>query len=151
MRQATLAILMLAALAGWGADDWIKVRSLQSGTDLKIWRTGSKQVLEAKMDEANDERLLVATKNEQLSIPKDEIERIDKREPKAPKGPKMETRRTITTRSEVPGTDPNKINRPARPGTMPENSVSSSATWGSSGFETVYRKVAVSGKKPAEK
>lgn len=139
-----LAVFLLAFCTVQGADDWAKVRALKSGTDLKIYRTGSKQPLEAKMDEATDESLLVATKKEQLSIPKDDIDRIDSRDAKAPKGPKMETTRTITSTTEVPGSDPSKINRPSRTGTMPERSVSSSATWSSSGFETVYRRVTVS-------
>ena len=52
---------------------------LKSGTELRIYKKDAKQPLLVKMDEATDESLLVVLKNEQVSIPKDQIDRIDYR------------------------------------------------------------------------
>lgn len=139
MRRTTLAVLFLGMAAAWGADDWVKVKAIRSGSDLKIWRAGSKQALEAKMDEATDESLVVATKKEQFSIPKDQIDRIDARAPKDRQGPRRTTTATTTT-GEIPGTDPHKINRPGGNGGGPSGNVTSTANWSSAPFETVYRK-----------
>jgi hypothetical protein len=41
----------------------------------------------AQMDEANEERILVVVKNEQVSIPKEQIDRVDARpEGRQPRG-----------------------------------------------------------------
>lgn len=142
MRQAILALLFLAAPLGWSADDWVKVKALTSGTELKIWKTGSKQALEAKMDEATDESLIVATKKEQVSIPREQIQRIDARAPKRRERPAT----TTTSKNDIPGADPATVNRPTRAG-GPAGSVSTSTTWGGAApFETVYRKGAAAKK-----
>ncbi len=149
MWRAMLALSLLGVGAAQGADDWAQVKALRSGAELKIYRTGSKQALEARMDEATDESPIVATKKEQMSIPKDQIERIDVRDPKAARGPKLETKRTIATGAAT-GADPAKINRPSLTGTVPDRRITSSATWGSPPWETVYRKGAAAARKKQE-
>jgi hypothetical protein len=69
--------LLIATAAFAGEDSWAKVRELKSGTELRIYRVESKDALLAKLDRAGDESLIVITKSEQLSIPKEEIERIE--------------------------------------------------------------------------
>ena len=72
-------LLFVTILAGGAEDPWTKVRELKSGTELRIYKKDAKQPLLVKMDEATDESLLVVLKNEQVSIPKDQIDRIDYR------------------------------------------------------------------------
>ncbi|MBI4892862.1 MAG: hypothetical protein HY821_19725 [Acidobacteria bacterium] len=143
MRRTKVTVLILACAAVFAADDWAKVKELKSGSDLKIHRVG-KPVLEAKMDQATEESLLVATKKEQLSIPKEEIVRIEAR---APGGKPVTTTTSTTGLGEVPGTDPHKMNRPGGSGGGPSGSMTTSKSWSGPSYETVYRRVSGSPKK----
>ena len=70
--------LLLTAMAALAAEDsWVQVRELKSGTELRIYRVDRKQPFLAKFDQASDESLIVITKNGQVSIPKEQIERLD--------------------------------------------------------------------------
>jgi len=65
-----ILIPFLIAMSVPGAEDgWAKVRQLKSGAELRIFKKNAKQPLLAKMDEANDENLIVVLKNEQVAIP----------------------------------------------------------------------------------
>jgi hypothetical protein len=72
-------LLALGSLSvAFAADDaWAKVKALSSGTELRIVKTGSRTPILAKLDEATDESLIIATKTEQISIAKDQIEKIE--------------------------------------------------------------------------
>lgn len=120
-------VLLLAAAAG--KDEWAKVRELKSGTDLRVLKREAKQPVEAKLDEAGEDSLVVVIKNEQLSIPKDDIERIDFRpsggsrvtsETKtSSSGPESRTAAPIPDRRAGPQTNVSSgvSNRPTRPST----------------------------------
>jgi hypothetical protein len=69
---AAFSLSVIAAEDGWG-----KVKALASGTELRIARTGSRTPLLAKMDEANDERIVVATKTEQIAIARTQVEKLE--------------------------------------------------------------------------
>lgn len=127
---------LLAALACVAADDeWNKVAAIKSGTEIRVVRKGKPQPVTGKMDEAREESLVLVVKNEQIAIPKDEIDRIDAR-PASSKPVKTETVNT------QPAYDaPGSPNRPTRPG-GPSGSASSSVTYGKAEFETVYRRKA---------
>jgi len=137
---------MKAAYAAWKAevtrasgDDWEKVRRLQTGTELRIFKRGVAQPVAAEMDEADEERIVVVWKNTQTAIARGEIDRIDAR----PKGGQRMTRESRTETG--PGFDPN-AGRPLTPGSRPSapgGSSSSSVTFGRPGFETIYRRLAV--------
>src|SRR4051812_27030607 len=76
-------LLLVAAATLFAADDpWTKIKDLQKGGDVQVFRKGAAKPLEAKLDEVRDEALIVRVKNEQKSIPKEEIDRLDYR----PKG-----------------------------------------------------------------
>lgn len=91
---------LLMALAVFAADDpWTKVSAVKSGTELRILKRGSKQPVLAKMDELTESSLIVIVKNEQVAIPREEIERIDARPAQA--GSRV-TKETKTSR-EVAG------------------------------------------------
>ncbi|RPJ19744.1 MAG: hypothetical protein EHM35_20320 [Planctomycetaceae bacterium] len=73
-----LALLLLTAMAALAAEDsWVQVQELKSGTDLRIYRVNVKEPLLAKFDQASDESLIVIIKNGQVSIPKEQIDRLD--------------------------------------------------------------------------
>ncbi len=137
-------LLFLLAIPLPGADDtWGKVRELASGTELRIYKKAAREPLLVKLDEATDERLVVVMKNEQVSIPREQIERIDYRPPRRGSRFVKETK----TKTEV-----NEVNPPAiGPGQTPRGPSSSSSTSFSvqpkPDFETIYRRTAVGGQK----
>jgi hypothetical protein len=127
---------LLAALACVAADDdWSKVAAIKSGSEIRVVRKGKPQPLVGKMDEARPETLVLVVKNEQMAIPKEEIERVDAR----PNASKMTKTETVNNQPayEAPGTP----NRPTRPG-GPSGSASSGVSFGKADFETVYRRKA---------
>ena len=137
------AILLCAAAAlVFGADDpWAKVKELKTGSELRVYKRGATQPLSVKVDELTDDNLVVINKNEQVAIPRDQIERVDAR----PTGRVRTTTDTATAeknaatdpRSNIPG--PN-----SPPGAMhaPSTTASSGVSWTSQPFETVYHRTA---------
>src|SRR5579883_1600696 len=90
-----LVIFFSLACAVLAADDsWEKVRELKSGTELRIFQHGNPKPLLANLDEATEDKLVIATKTEQRAIAKEEIERLDYRP--NPKGGSKVTRETRT-------------------------------------------------------
>jgi hypothetical protein len=133
--------VLLTVLLAWGADDdWAKVRALRGGTEIRVFKKGSAQPIVAKMDEASDENLVVVLKNEQVAIPRDQIDRVDARPAQA--GGK--STKTTTTTTKVDPTDgkaaapPSQVKGPDGPSSSTSTSV---VLGGSKGdFETVYRR-----------
>src|SRR5215475_9175446 len=133
---------LCVALALLGADDpWAKVKELKTGAELRVYKRGATTPLTVKMDELTDENLVVINKNEQVAIPRDQIDRIDSR----PTGRVRSTTDTATAeknaatdpRSNIPGP-----NNP--PGAMhaPSTQATSGVSWTSQPFETVYHRTA---------
>ena len=132
---------LLTVLLAWGADDdWAKVRALRGGTEIRVFKKGSAQPVVAKMDEASDENLVVVLKNEQVAIPRNQIDRVDARP--APAGGK--STKTTTTTTKVDPTDgkaaapPSQVKGPDGPSSSTSTSVSLGGSKGD--FETVYRR-----------
>jgi hypothetical protein len=128
-----------AALIQAADDPWAKVKAIKRGTELRVYKKGSAQPLVVKMDEATDERLIFVNKNEQTSLAKEDIDRLDAR----PLGKRTVTKETTEKqsdsnadpRSAIPGPTPN------RPG--PTGSSSTNYSFGGKpDFETVYRRPA---------
>ncbi|HYP05058.1 MAG TPA: hypothetical protein VER03_02390 [Bryobacteraceae bacterium] len=141
-----LIVLLAAAvtLVAAEADPWAKVLELKSGAELRIQKRGIAQPILAQMDEATEERLVVVIKNEQVSIPKDQIDRIDAR----PKGGSRVIKETKVTNN-APGNPSPSDHRPGGPITGPSSSQSSSMTFGGKpDFEIVYRRPPVRPAKP---
>jgi len=93
-----LAIVLLAAVTACAADDpWTKVRDLKSGTELRIFKKGGMHPIQAKMEQANPDSLIIVLKNEELAIPREQIDRIDYRPLKAGGRVTKETRETVET------------------------------------------------------
>ena len=133
MRRA-IPLAITAFLALHAADTWSKVRDIKSGIELRILKVGSKQPILAFMDEANEERIIVVVKNEQVSIPKDDIEQLDARPHKGG--------RKVVSKSETKVEDPKPPTAPVPSG--PQRPTVSSGGGlsfeGKPGFETVYRR-----------
>ena len=70
-----LAVVAAAALAA-APDPWAAVVKLKSGTPIRVLKKGSMQPVIGKFDEADDERVVLVVKNEQVAIPKDQIDRL---------------------------------------------------------------------------
>jgi hypothetical protein len=78
--MARLALLLLAAIAAFGADDpWTKVKELKSGTDIRVLKKGSVTPVLGKFGDATDDNLIIIVKNEEIAIAKDLIDRLDSR------------------------------------------------------------------------
>ncbi len=103
--------MLITALAALAAEDaWAKVRELKSGAELRIYKLNSKDPLLAKFDHAGDESLVVITRNGQVSVLKQEIDRIERRrEPRRPLVKETRTDRKVaakgaeTTSNTIPG------------------------------------------------
>lgn len=131
-----IALLLIATAACAADDSWKKVQDLKSGTEVRVFRKGAKQPLLAKFDDADEENLRVATKTEQLAIPKGDIDRLDARPAQTSSRVTKETR-TNTTPENRPATPV-----PTQGAGGPGSSVSSNVSVGSKpDFETVYRRI----------
>jgi hypothetical protein len=135
--------------AGWllaqPPSDWNKVMELATGSELRIYRNGSKKPLEAKMGEASGDKLVILLKNEQTGIDRDEIDRIEWRSGK----PSVRREATSSTDTgKVPGSGVPDL--PGRTISGPSGSRSSSLTFGGKGkFEVIYTRPKVgSGTQP---
>jgi len=143
----TLPFLM-AVTAAIGAaiaaeDTWEKVRGLKSGTELRITRDGAKQPILADMDHATEDRLYIATKKAQLTIPKGEIQRLEYRQ----KGGSRLNKQTSVT-STAPGNPAPSDQRIGGGAPGPSHSSSTSLSIGSKpDFETIYSRLPNSPKK----
>ena len=133
----TLLLTLCGALVMLAADDpWAKVKEIKGGTELRVYKKGSAQPLLVNMDEATDERLSVVNKNEQTSIQRQDIDRIDAR---------PSNKRTVTKETKETVSDSNADPRSAIPGppNHPGPTTSSSTSYSIGGkpdFETVYRR-----------
>jgi hypothetical protein len=130
-----LLLLLAAASAAFCADDpWIAVTKIASGTEVRITKKGSTQPITGKFDQANDDRLLLVVKNSQLSIAKDQIDRVEAR-PSASRV-KVEGKTTVDDPQAAKEPPVGMDNHPG-PGTNTSSSVSITNR---PDFQTVYRR-----------
>src|SRR3569833_631915 len=129
-----IALLLLAALTLFGADcPWSKVQQLPNRSELRIYRKGDKTPLNAILADTSADAIVVVAKDKQLTVHKDEIDRLDARPPAKPSKPQ-----TTTTDKQI---DPDYTPQPG-PGhtALPTTSTSSSVSFGCNKgeFKTVY-------------
>jgi len=136
--MSKIFLLVLAALAVLAADNpWRKVRDLKSGSELRIYKRGASQPILATMDEANDERVVVVVKNEQVAIAKADVDRIEAR-------PETKGSRIMKTTTTTTGDSHDKVAAPG-PQSQVGPTSSTSTSFGSRpkpDFETIYRRAA---------
>jgi hypothetical protein len=135
MNRSMLLLLTSAAIALFAADNsWDKVKELKSGTDIRIYRAGAPDPIEAKFDEATAEHILYVVKKEQKSMRKDQILRLDCRAK-----PGARTTETKTTNTPADATPPAGM---AHGAPVPGQSSSTTLSVGKPGYETIYRRLA---------
>jgi uncharacterized sporulation protein YeaH/YhbH (DUF444 family) len=139
-----VALIALAVNLLFAADNpWAKVQELQSRSELRIFKKGAREPLTATFDEANAERILIVVKNEQMAIPKEEIDRIDAR-------PSGKTTSKAVKETTVKTADPDYTPHPPGGVQVPGESYNTSISRGSPSkpdFETIYRREPAAGKK----
>jgi hypothetical protein len=139
MTKSLLLLLSTAALFA-AEDSWNKVKELKSGTEIRIVKKGAAKPIEGKIDEAQDDKIVVVLKNEQVAIAKDDIERLDYR----PKGSRI-TRNEGAKETPPDATPPVGMDHGAN---VPGKSYNSGLSIGSKpDYETVYRRPAAPPKK----
>jgi hypothetical protein len=137
MRRVLLLLSAFAAAAlAAEPDPWAAVVKLKSGAEIRVLKKGSMQPVLGKFDEADDERLVLVVKNEQVAIPKEQIDRLDARPQPAGSRVKVEGKTTTD--------DPQKAKEPPI-GMHSEPVVGTSTTsgvniTGKPDYETVYRR-----------
>ena len=133
--MSKLFFFLLATMTAFAADDpWAKVRDLKGGTELRVYKKGTAQPVLAKSDDVNDDNLMVVVKNEQVAIPKDQIDRIDYRPSKPGSRLTTETKSKPTDPDYTPGP-------PTRGAAVPGTSTSTSVGIGSKpDFELIYKR-----------
>lgn len=139
-----LAIFLLAAGAAFAAGEntWSKVKELKSGTDVRVLKRGSMQPVLGRFDEADEDRLILVVKNEQMAIPKDQIDRLDYRPPQP-----RTTRETKTTVDDGPPKQPKMgMNGVDTPGST-TSTTTSFGMQSKGSFETLYRRSSPAPKK----
>jgi hypothetical protein len=126
--------LFLLAVCTLGAADnpWLSVQHLKSRQELRVYKKGSSEPVNAVFADANEDRLIVVVKNKEVAIPRQEIDRIDARP--AAKTP-------VTRETTEKTVDPDYRPRPPHGDDVPGSSVGSNISFGGKGaFETIYRR-----------
>jgi hypothetical protein len=130
-----LATFILVAALLLGADSsWTRVKDLKGRSELRVYKKGAREPINATFEDANDDRIIVVVRNEEVAIPKADIDRIDARPMKAP--------RKLTVDSTTKQTDPDPVPHPNPTAPVPGASSSSTISVGDSrpNFETIYRR-----------
>ncbi len=140
MIRPLLFLLAVATAFSADQDPWTKVKDLKSGTEIRVVKRGAAKPIEGKLDEARDDAIVIVLKNSQVSIAKEDIDRLDSR-PKASR---------VVRHGDAKTTDPDPTppvgmdHGPAVPGT----NYSSGLSIGSKpDYETVYRRAVGAPKK----
>lgn len=133
----SLILLAFASLL-FGADNpWTKVQELKSRAELRIYKKGVAEPVNAVFFEATDDKVIVVVKNAQVAIAKDDIDRLDAR-------PAGKTARTVTREAKVtPGTPPDTAPQPPHGVDVPKDSWSTGMSIGGGSkpdFETIYKR-----------
>lgn len=122
-----------------GADNsWTRVVNLQGHNELRIYKRGAREPVNATFAEANEERIVVVVKNKETAIPREEIDRIDAR-------PIKTGGRKVNVDSTTTPTDPDLRPHPNAGPPVPGTSSSSTVSLGGGNkpdFETIYRRTA---------
>lgn len=139
------ALLFISAAILFAADDpWTKVKELKSGTEIRVLKKGSMQPVLGKIDEANDENLILVVKNEQLAIPKDQVDRLDFR----PSGRRLVKETTTKEDNSNQSKEPRAGMQGVPTGAPGYTSSTSVGIQNRPDFETLYRRPASPPKKP---
>ncbi len=133
-----ILFFFLSAAVALGAEDaWTKVRDLKSGTEIRVYKKGAAAPVVGKIDELTGDNLVIVLKNEQVAIPRDQIDRVDARPPGG----------RVTKESKTTVADPDASPRPQERTTPGESTTSNVTIHGKPDFETIYRRATGAPKK----
>src|SRR4051812_5360779 len=79
LRGILFLIPVLTVFAAETEDPWKKVRAIKTGTELRIFRSGTAESIMAQFAELTDDNLVVIIKNVQVALPRDKVVRVDYR------------------------------------------------------------------------
>ena len=133
--MSRIALILLFAAALFAADNpWAKVTALPNRSELRIYQKGVRDAITATLADATEERIVVVVKNKQMTIAKEDIERIDARPVEPKKKPEVTTTQTTT--------DPDLAPRLGAGPPMSTTSTSSGMSFGGNkpDFKTIYIK-----------
>ncbi len=117
----TAVSLAVAADPAKTDDPWIKVKELKSGSDVRVFKKGSTQPINAQIGDTTDDKLIViVNKKEQRAIDRKDIERVDYRPASG---------KPVKTESESIGPDG-------------QRNWSAGTSWSREGWKTVYQRTA---------
>lgn len=137
-----ILLLLVPVFMALGADDpWAKVSELKRGTQVWVYKTGAKQALAGTLDETREQSLVVILKNQQVAIPKDEIDRVAIRP----------TKTRVTAESRTKTSDPTAKERDLDPEQGPGKPTQTTAggirLHPGSALQTIYQRQAETPKK----
>lgn len=114
-------------------DGWAKVKALRSGAEVRVLKAGARLSLEAKVSEVTEDSIIVTTKTEQISIPKEQIQKIEARPGTGSRVTRTSTVDQVPVDKEAarPGPGPSRT-----PG--PSGSASSGFSYGKASYEVVW-------------
>jgi hypothetical protein len=127
---------LLFGTALFGKDDpWAKVTELRNRAELRIYKKGVAEPVNAVFFEATDERLIAVVKNAQVSFAKEDIDRVDAR-------PAAAGKKKVAAETKVKTDTPDTTPRPPHGVDVPRDSWSGGVSFGGSkaDFETIYRR-----------
>lgn len=125
-----------AAAIAANPDPWAAVVKVKSGTEIRVWKKGSMQPVIGKFDEADDERLVLVVKNEQMAIPKEQVDRLDARPQQTSSRVKVEGKNTTDDPQAAHEPDVGMHSHPVA-GTSSSTGVN---VTGKPDFETIYKR-----------
>jgi len=133
--MSRIALILLAALTLFAADDpWAKVQALANRSELHVYRKGARDPLTATFADASETGIVVVAKNKQMTIAREDIDRIDARPSADKKKPTVTTTEKSSDPDYTPQPHPNT--GPALPSTSTSGGVSFGGDKGD--FKTVY-------------
>ena len=134
-------ISLLLAFALLAPDAWDKVKDLKGGSEVRIFKAGVKQPVIGLLEDAEDDRVLLVVKNEQVSIPKRDIERLEARPAKSRVKVQGETKSTEKVAGSSGVSQERMQRNPPQSGGNTSTSTGVTVS-GKPEFEVIYRRTA---------
>jgi hypothetical protein len=129
------SVLLLAAGLFAVENPWSRVQELKNRAELRIYRKGVAEPVNALFCGVTDDVLIAVVRNAQVSFAKNEIDRLDAR-------PASAAKRTVKPESKVKTEMPDGTPHPQRGLEVPRDSWSGGVSFGSDkpDFETICRR-----------
>jgi hypothetical protein len=138
MWHRAFLLLTLSSIAVLAVDEsWVKVRQLGPGTELRVTKIGTRFGIVAKLSEVTEDSVIVITKTEQISVPKEDIATIEYVPATAPPLQRISRSSSTTTIDNLP-IDRDAARQKPGPTRTPGPMGNSSTTYNRSSTKPVY-------------